>query len=43
MYKSLDKYKENKLPYILEVFKKDVLNKMKDEDLKNIEKKLVRI
>jgi hypothetical protein len=39
MYKSLDKYK-NKIPYILEIFKNEVLIKFSEKDLANIEKKL---
>lgn len=41
MYKSLEKY--NKLPYILEIFKKEVLKKFKKDDLEKLEKKLGNI
>ncbi|MCD5385191.1 hypothetical protein LRZ95_00820 [Candidatus Gracilibacteria bacterium] len=41
MYKSLEKY--NKLPYILEIFKKEVLKKFKKYDLEKLEKKLGNI
>jgi len=42
MYKSLDRY-DNNLPFILKIFKDEILIKFNDEDLKNIEKKLVTI
>ncbi|MBT3727359.1 hypothetical protein HOG21_07025 [bacterium] len=31
------------MPYILEIFKKEVLNKLKEADINKIEKKLDRI
>lgn len=43
MYKSLEKYDNDKLPYILDIFKNDVLTKMTIVELENIEKKLVTI
>lgn len=42
MYKSLDKYK-NELPFILKIFKEEVLIKFTEIDLINIEKKLWNI
>ena len=41
MYKSLTKY--DKLPYILKIFKEEILDKMNNQDIKNIQKKLVTI
>ncbi len=43
MYKSLDFYESEKNPFILEIFKKEVLEKQKPEDIKKIENKLVTI
>ena len=43
MYKSLDKYTNKNTPYILKIFKKEVLVKFNNETLKKIEKKLVTI
>ena len=43
MYKSLDKYTNDELPYILKIFKNEVLIKFNNEALNNIEKKLVTI
>ena len=43
MYKSLDKYTKENIPYILKIFRDEVLVKFNNEDLKNIEKKLVTI
>lgn len=41
MYKSLDKYEE--IPYILEMFIDEVLSKMNQEELQQIEEKLFKI
>lgn len=43
MYKSLFLYDKNPIPYILKIFKKDVLYNMSELDIKKLEKKLVRI
>lgn len=43
MYKSLNFYNENEYPYILDIFKKELLIKLDNNKLKKIEKKLVTI
>jgi len=39
MYKSINKYDSKKLPYILNIFKKEVLNKFSNDELIKLEKK----
>jgi hypothetical protein len=43
MYKSIEKYSESNLPYILKIFEKDLILKLDNEIILNIEKKLVTI
>ena len=43
MYKSLNLYTNNNLPFILKIFKDEVLIKFSEKDLNNIEKKLGKI
>lgn len=43
MYKSLSKYKINDLPFVLQIFKQEIFANMNKEDIRKLEKKLVRI
>ncbi|MFK7780202.1 MAG: hypothetical protein QM490_03555 [Candidatus Gracilibacteria bacterium] len=43
MYKSINKYSSNGLPIILDIFTKEVLNKLDSKKIKNLEKKFVTI
>jgi hypothetical protein len=43
MYKSIKKYDNKKMPFILNIFNNELLIKLGNEDFKNMEKKLVRI
>jgi hypothetical protein len=43
MYKSINKYDNKELPFILNIFKKEILQKINPNLLENLEKKFVSI